>query len=162
MTREEAIEVLAEDLKQRSDGYYSYLQHYGHRDDSEEKYLDALYMAIAALSEQVSPNSVVIPECVTSIGDYAFYECSGLTRATIPDSVASIGGCFGEHQRRPYPLYDGRGVGVVLGRVGRKAYLQGGNKMIKRSCEDKNTIYLCLFGRRYIFRDGKYIGWYKP
>lgn len=34
--------------------------------------------------------------------------------------------------------------------------------MIKRSCEDKNTVYLCLFGKRYIFREGKYIGWYRP
>lgn len=34
--------------------------------------------------------------------------------------------------------------------------------MIKRSCEDKNTIYVCLFGRRLIFRNGKYVGWYKP
>ena len=33
--------------------------------------------------------------------------------------------------------------------------------MIKRSCEDKNTLYLCLFGRRFIFRNGKYIGWYR-
>lgn len=34
--------------------------------------------------------------------------------------------------------------------------------MIKRSCEDPKTIYLCLFGRRYIFREGKYVGWYRP
>lgn len=34
--------------------------------------------------------------------------------------------------------------------------------MIKRSCEDPNTLYLCLFGRRYIFWHGKHVGWYKP
>lgn len=34
--------------------------------------------------------------------------------------------------------------------------------IIKKSCEDKNTTYLCLFGKRYIFRDGRYVGWYRP
>ena len=35
--------------------------------------------------------SVTIPNSVTSIGDYAFYNCSGLTSITIPNSVTSIG-----------------------------------------------------------------------
>ena len=35
--------------------------------------------------------SIVIPDSVTSIGDYAFYHCSSLTSVTIPDSVTSIG-----------------------------------------------------------------------
>ena len=35
--------------------------------------------------------SVTIPDSVTSIGIYAFYNCSGLTSVTIPDSVTSIG-----------------------------------------------------------------------
>ena len=34
---------------------------------------------------------LVIPNSVTSIGDYAFYNCSGLTSITIPNSVTSIG-----------------------------------------------------------------------
>ena len=35
--------------------------------------------------------SITIPESVTSIGDYAFANCSGLTEITIPNSVTSIG-----------------------------------------------------------------------
>ena len=43
---------------------------------------------------------VVIPNSVTSIGEGAFYGCSGLTSVTIPNSVTSIGdaafrGCIG-------------------------------------------------------------------
>ena len=35
--------------------------------------------------------SVTIPNSVTSIGEWAFYGCSGLTSVTIPNSVTSIG-----------------------------------------------------------------------
>ena len=35
--------------------------------------------------------TVVIPDSVTSIGDFAFDGCTGLTSITIPDSVTSIG-----------------------------------------------------------------------
>ena len=35
--------------------------------------------------------SVTVPASVTSFGDYAFYDCSGLTSVTIPTSVTSIG-----------------------------------------------------------------------
>ena len=35
--------------------------------------------------------SIIIPNSVTSIGDYAFYYCRELTSVTIPNSVTSIG-----------------------------------------------------------------------
>ena len=37
------------------------------------------------------PVEAVLGSNVTSIGDYAFYSCSGLTSVTMPDSVTSIG-----------------------------------------------------------------------
>ena len=36
--------------------------------------------------------NTIIPNSVTSIGDYAFSHCSGLTSISIPNSVTSIGG----------------------------------------------------------------------
>ena len=34
--------------------------------------------------------------------------------------------------------------------------------MFKRSCENPNRIYIQVFGRRFIFEDKKYIGFYHP
>ncbi|MBQ2123561.1 MAG: leucine-rich repeat domain-containing protein, partial [Bacteroidaceae bacterium] len=39
----------------------------------------------------VGCSKTTIPNSVTSIGDYAFYDCSGLTSVEIPNSVTSIG-----------------------------------------------------------------------
>ena len=37
--------------------------------------------------------SITIPDSVTGIGEHSFYECDGLTSITIPDSVTGIGNC---------------------------------------------------------------------
>ena len=31
-----------------------------------------------------------------------------------------------------------------------------------KDCEHNNRIYICLFGKRFIFEDRKYAGWYRP
>ena len=50
--------------------------------------------------ETTEITNLIVPNSVTSIGDYAFYYCSGLTSVTIPNSVTNIGsnafdGCSG-------------------------------------------------------------------
>ena len=47
-------------------------------------YADHLYLD----GEEIK--DLTVPEGVTSIGDYAFYDCSGLSSVTIPSSVMSI------------------------------------------------------------------------
>ena len=54
----------------------------------------------AACCSGMNITSITIPNSVTSIGDYAFADCTGLTSVTIPNSVTSIGewafnGCSG-------------------------------------------------------------------
>ena len=54
-----------------------------------------------AFSDRNNLTTIAIPNKVTSIGDYAFYGCSGLTSLVIPESVTSLGdysfnNCTGE------------------------------------------------------------------
>ena len=57
--------------------------------DSRENCNAIIETATNTLVVGIKPT--VIPNSVTSIGDYAFYGCSGLTSVTIPNSVTSIG-----------------------------------------------------------------------
>ena len=41
-------------------------------------------------NEEQEITSITIPDSVTDIGEYSFYQCSGLTSVTIPESVVSI------------------------------------------------------------------------
>ncbi len=51
---------------------------------------DATTCEITGLKDK-TVTEIIIPDYVTSIGEWAFYNCSSLTSITIPDSVTSIG-----------------------------------------------------------------------
>ncbi|MCD8001482.1 MAG: leucine-rich repeat domain-containing protein [Oscillospiraceae bacterium] len=56
-----------------------------------ENYSYYSYSDVPWYSLRESITAVVIEDGVTSISDYAFYECSSLTSVVLPDSVTSIG-----------------------------------------------------------------------
>ena len=61
--------------------------------------------------------NTIIPNSVTSIGDWAFFRCRGLTSVTIPNSVTSIGdeafwGCIGLTRIDAYPNPEKVSTGV--------------------------------------------------
>ena len=60
-------------------------------------YTNPLYYAHNLYLNGELITNLVIPNSVTSIGNYAFYGCSGLTSVEIPNSVTSIGEGAFEH-----------------------------------------------------------------
>ena len=67
----------------------------------DDSYANPLYYAGNLYLNGELVTDLVIPDSVTSIGDYAFRGCTSLTSVTIPDSVTSIGsyafsGCAAE------------------------------------------------------------------
>ena len=66
----------------------------------QDKKYSVTSIGVRAFYECSGLTSITIPNSVTSIGESAFYGCSGLTSITIPNSVTSIGqhafnGCTG-------------------------------------------------------------------
>ena len=62
--------------------------------DKENKYFDSRDNCNAIIQDtkvHIGCKNTVIPNSVTSIGNYAFKGCSGLTSLTIPNNVTSIG-----------------------------------------------------------------------
>ena len=59
------------------------------RGDAESNPLDYAHRLYS--DENTEITELIIPNSVTSIGNFAFYGCSGLTSVTIPNSVMSIG-----------------------------------------------------------------------
>ena len=61
---------------------------FGSYDSNPLSYAPHLYS-----DENTEITDLIIPNSVTSIGEYAFYGCRGLASVTIPNSVTSIGTC---------------------------------------------------------------------
>ncbi len=67
--------------------------------------------------------SVTIPNSVTSIGDYAFRNCTALTSVTIPNSVTSIGDYA--FSGVPNIVYSGSATGSPWGAKNVNGYVEG-------------------------------------
>ena len=57
----------------------------------ENAYSNPIYYAKKLHINGEEVTELEIPQTVTEIGDYAFYNCAGLTKAVIPNSVTSLG-----------------------------------------------------------------------
>ena len=76
-----------------------------------------------AFADCTGLTSVTIGNSVTSIGDYAFYYCTGLTSVEIPNSVTSIG--WGAFYYVPNIVYSGSATGAPWGAKSINGYVDG-------------------------------------
>ena len=83
--------------------------------------------------------SIEIPNSVTGIGEYAFLYCSGLTSVTIPNSVTSIGS--GAFYNVPNIVYNGTATGSPWGAKSVNGYVDG---YFVYSDESKTTLVVCF------------------
>ena len=78
-------------------------------------YANPLMFAHNLYVNGVLVKDLIIPNRVTSIGDYAFYGCSGLTSVTIPNSVTSIGDSAFEGCGRLIEVYNKSTLSITAG-----------------------------------------------
>ena len=88
-------------------------------------------------------SSVTIPNSVTSIGNYAFYNCTGLTSVTIPNSVTSIGNSA---------FYDCTGLWVVYSYANPENVTMGNSVFYLRSGDYWNRHLRVLPGYKSLYQ----------
>ncbi len=82
--------------------------------------------------------SITIPNSVTSIGDYAFYNCTGLTSVIIGNSVTSIG--ESAFYNVPNIVYNGTATGSPWGARSINGYVEG---YLVYADAKKTTLLVC-------------------
>ena len=88
--------------------------------------------------------SVTIPDSVTTIGNYAFYLCANLTSITIPDSVTTIGGSAFKDCYKLTSVTIGDSVTTI-----EDSAFNGCSKLTSFVVDENNTAYQSINGNLY-------------
>ena len=111
---------------------------------SEYKGLPVTSIGDYAFSECTSLTSIVIPDSVTSIGVQAFSSCTSLTSIDIPDSVTSIGSFAFSYCRSLTNVTIGNGVTSIRDWAFHSCY-----SLTSITVDENNTAYASIDGNLY-------------
>ena len=109
-------------------------------------YANPLYYAHHLYLNGEEVKDLVIPNTITSINDYAFYDCDGVTGITIPNSVTSIG---------KYAFYNCNGITSItiphsVTKIGEKAFHSCYNLKNVALCGNLDSIGANVFTANYV------------